>query len=112
MRSTIRFGIAAAAALAFTPSARPCDPQAYDAKDDAPRAQECPEQASQARAVLPREQQHLAEAKAAAATAQFERDRAEPRDLGSGSGEPAPTTQPDQKQADQGDELQRVWTSP
>ena len=131
MRTTMRFGIAAAAALAFTPSARPCDPQAYDPKDDAPRAQECPsEQASQARAVLPMQQQHLAEAKVDAASMLIERtpaeiDRTESRNLGSGSGEPAPAAQPDkeadqkadqrqadQRQADQAEELQRIWTSP
>jgi hypothetical protein len=45
-----RVGIAAAAALALTPAARPCDPASYDPRDDAPRAQVCEPEAQQPRA--------------------------------------------------------------
>jgi len=41
MRTMTRFGIAAAATLAFTQPATPCDPGSYDPKDDAPREQVC-----------------------------------------------------------------------
>jgi len=81
MRTTIRFGIAAAAALAFTPRALPCDPRSYDPKDDAPRFQVCDGDEQQGRPATAKDDQskHAARAK----------DAAEQRDTaGAGSGEP------------------------
>jgi len=63
MRSSTRFGIAAAAALAFTPSAKPCDPRAYDPKDDAPREQICPPE-HEGRAAIPKDEQRRRQAEA------------------------------------------------
>ena len=80
MRNTMRWTIAAAAALVFTPSARPCDARAYDPKDDAPREQACPpEVVDEHRAELPRAERSGSGSQTKGAA---------PEGSGAGSGEP------------------------
>jgi len=99
MRSSIRFGIAAAAALAFTPSAKPCDPRAYDPKDDAPREQICPPE-HEGRAAVPKDEQRRREAEAKRAQARAP--------AGSGGGEPRAR----EREAPADESLQKIWSAP
>ncbi len=98
MTSMIRLGVAAAA-LAFTSAARPCDVRGYDPAADGPRDGACP--------MIVRYAPSDATDYDASPTYAAMNDEA----AGSGSGEPEATDPPDNHPSE--DEfLQAVWTAP
>jgi hypothetical protein len=80
MANVIRFGIAAAAALALAPPATPCDPRSYDPKDDSPHEQVCPPERE------PSERLAQVEAEKARRAPQLDDARSSGSGSGSGSG--------------------------
>ncbi len=105
MQTMIRFGIAAAAALAFTSTARACDVARWDLATDGPREGACP-------TVVTYAPPDATDYDVSAVISSYRlAARSNEETSGSGSGEPG-AADPPRSQPSEDEFLLAIWTAP